>query len=205
MFELQSKLTHQIVLAVASAVAVADNHVVSWFNGKSVVYTQFVTVQAFQLVSWFNGKSVVYTPFVTVQAFQFISQTIVLVTVKSNKVPTLVKLEPNIVDFKLVQESVVASAVTVIFALQSNDTQLIVLGVANVTAVVAVQDVHIVLSPVLVQLLIQVISVVNASVPVVVGRVKVHVFDIDDIIGAVNVLFVNVCVHVNVTSQTLVV
>ena len=55
-------------------------------------------------------------------------------------VPTLVKLEPVTVDFKVVPVKVPASAVTVISALPLKATPLIFLEVANVVAVVALPD-----------------------------------------------------------------
>jgi hypothetical protein len=62
-----------------------------------------------------------------------------LVTVKLVKVPTLVKLDPVTVDFKVVPVKVPASAVEVIVIspLPSNATPLMVLAVANLVAVAA--------------------------------------------------------------------
>ena len=62
-----------------------------------------------------------------------------LVTVKFANVPTLVKLEPVTVDFKVVPANVSADAAAamVISALPSNATPLIFLGVANLVAVAA--------------------------------------------------------------------
>ena len=60
-----------------------------------------------------------------------------LVTVRSVKVPTLVKLDPVTVAFNVDPVSVLASAVTVIGALPSKAVPLMALGVARVVAVVA--------------------------------------------------------------------
>jgi hypothetical protein len=53
------------------------------------------------------------------------------------KVPTLVKLEPVTVAFKVFPDKVPAAAVTVMSALPSNATPLIFLGVANFVAAAA--------------------------------------------------------------------
>ena len=97
---------------------------------------------------------------VTVAAFPVMDPAIALVTVKLVKVPTLVKLEPTIVDFKEVPVSVVASAVTVISALPSKSTVLIFLAVANLVAVPAF-PVIVVWSPVLVPLTVASPETVN--------------------------------------------
>ena len=97
---------------------------------------------------------------VTVAAFPVIDPAIALVTVKLVKVPTLVKLEPTIVDFKEVPVSVVASAVTVISALPSNATPLIFLVAANLVAVPAL-PVMVVWSPVFVPLTVASPETVN--------------------------------------------
>ena len=77
--------------------------------------------------------------FVAVAALPFILPAIGLVTVKLAKVPTLVKLEPVIVEFKVVPVKVPASAEAeiVISLLPSNGTPLIFLGAANFVAVAA--------------------------------------------------------------------
>ena len=59
-------------------------------------------------------------------------------TVAFDKIPTLVKLDPVTVDFKVVPVNVPASAVTVISPLPSNATPFIFLDVANFVAVLAV-------------------------------------------------------------------
>ena len=75
---------------------------------------------------------------VAVAALPVILPLIGLVTDKLAKVPTEVKLELIIVDFKVVPVSVPASAVTVIAALPSNGTPFIFLAVANFVAALAV-------------------------------------------------------------------
>ena len=76
---------------------------------------------------------------VTVSALPVILPTIVLDTVKFDNVPTLVKLEPVIVEFNVVPVKVPASvdAVIVISSLPSNATPFIFLAVANFVAVLA--------------------------------------------------------------------
>jgi hypothetical protein len=63
--------------------------------------------------------------------------TIGLVTVRFVSVPTLVRLEPVTLAFKVVPDSVPAAAATVMSALPSNATPLMFLGVAKVVAVAA--------------------------------------------------------------------
>jgi hypothetical protein len=60
-----------------------------------------------------------------------------LVTVRFVRVPTLVKLDPVTVDFRLVPINVPASAGTVIFPVPSKATPFIFLAVANLVAVPA--------------------------------------------------------------------
>ena len=74
---------------------------------------------------------------VTVAAFPVIEPAMALVTVKLVKVPTEVKLEPTIVEFKEVPVKVPAAAVTVMSVLPSKSTVLIFLAVANFVAVPA--------------------------------------------------------------------
>ena len=72
-----------------------------------------------------------------VAALPVILPTIGLVTVKLVNVPTLVKLEPVTVDFKVLPVNVPASAVTVISPVPSNATPLMFFGVSNLVAVAA--------------------------------------------------------------------
>ena len=74
---------------------------------------------------------------VTVAALPVILPAIGLVTVKFAKVPTEVNDDPRIVDFNDAPVKVVASAVTVISAVPSKATPLILLEVANCVAVPA--------------------------------------------------------------------
>jgi hypothetical protein len=71
---------------------------------------------------------------VAVAALPVMLPAIGLVTVKSVKVPTLVKLDPVTVDFRLVPVNVPASAGTVIFAVPSNATPLMVFAFDNLVA-----------------------------------------------------------------------
>jgi len=82
----------------------------------------------------FTVNAVVSVAFVTVAALPLTLPVIVLVTVKSNNVPTLVRDEARTVDFNVLPERVLASAVTVIFAEPSKDTPFIVLAVVKVPA-----------------------------------------------------------------------
>ena len=77
---------------------------------------------------------------VAVAALPVILPTIGFVTVRFANVPTLVKLEPVTVDFKVFPVKVPASAVAVIVIspLPSNATPFIFLAVANLVAVDAV-------------------------------------------------------------------
>ncbi len=77
--------------------------------------------------------------YVAVAALPVTLPVIVLVTVKLASVPTLVKLDPVIVEFKIVPDKVPASATAVIdiSALPSNATPLIFFVVANFVAVAA--------------------------------------------------------------------
>jgi uncharacterized membrane protein len=77
---------------------------------------------------------------VAVAAFPVILPTIGLVTVKFAKVPTLVKLDPVIVEFNILPVNVPASAVIVISPLPSNGTSLMFLTVANLVAVPALPE-----------------------------------------------------------------
>ena len=85
--------------------------------------------------------AVIFPAVVAVKALPVILPAIALVTVKFANVPTLVKLEPVIVDFNVVPVKVPASAVTVISPLPSNATPFIFLDVANFVAVLAVSAV----------------------------------------------------------------
>ena len=100
---------------------------------------------------------------VAVAAFPVILPTIGLVTVKFANVPTLVKLEPVIVDFKLVPVKVPASAVEVIVIspLPSNATPFIFLAVANFVADVAVPAVVAVVALVAVAAFPVILNLVN--------------------------------------------
>ena len=71
---------------------------------------------------------------VAVAALPVMLPAIGLVTVKSVKVPTVVKLDPVTVDFRLVPVNVPASAGTVIFAVPSNATPLMVFAFDNLVA-----------------------------------------------------------------------
>ncbi len=77
--------------------------------------------------------------YVAVAALPVTLPVIVLVTVKLASVPTLVKLDPVIEEFKVVPDNVPASAIAVIeiSALPSNATPLIFFVVANFVAVAA--------------------------------------------------------------------
>ena len=77
---------------------------------------------------------------VAVAALPVMLPAIGLVTVKLVKVPTLVKLDPVTVDFRLVPVNVPASAGTVIFPVPSNATPFIFLAVANLVAVPALPE-----------------------------------------------------------------
>ena len=83
---------------------------------------------------------------VAVAALPVILPAIALVTVKFANVPTLVKLEPVIVDFKVVPVKVPASAVTVISPLPSKPIPFIFLDVANFVADVAVAALPVILN-----------------------------------------------------------
>ena len=105
---------------------------------------------------------VAFVASVAVAALPVILPDIGLVTVKSTNVPTLVKLEPVTVAFKVVPVNVPASAEAVmsIFALPSNAIPFIVLAVANLVAVPAL--------PVVVVAVPAVVAVVAvAALPVV--------------------------------------
>ena len=73
--------------------------------------------------------------FVAEAAFPFILPSIVLVTVKFDKVPTDVKLELTTVEFKEVPVSVPAFAAIVISPVPSNATPFIFMEVANFVVV----------------------------------------------------------------------
>ena len=106
-------------------------------------------------------------------------------TVKLVKVPTLVKLDPVTVDFKVVPVKVPASAVTVIFAVPSNATPFIFLAVANLVAVPA-------------------LPVVVVAVPAVVAVVAVPAFPVIlPAIGLVTVKLVKVPTLVKPEVTTL--
>ena len=98
---------------------------------------------------------------VAVEALPVILPAIALVTVKFANVPTLVKLEPVIVDFNVVPVKVPASAVTVISPLPSNATPFIFLAVANFVAVLAVPAVVAVVAVVAVAALPVILNLVN--------------------------------------------
>ena len=103
---------------------------------------------------------VAFVASVAVAALPVILPDIGLVTVKLANVPTLVKLDPVIVAFKVVPVNVPASAVTVISALPSNATPLMVFEEANLVAVPAL--------PVVVVAVPAVVAVVAvAALPVV--------------------------------------
>ena len=78
-----------------------------------------------------------------VAALPVIFPTIGLVTVRFPNVPTLVKLEPVTVDFKVVPVNSSAAAVAgiVISALPSNATPLIYFEAANLVAVPALPEI----------------------------------------------------------------
>jgi hypothetical protein len=78
---------------------------------------------------------------VEVAAFPVMLPLIGLVTVKSVKIPTLVKLEFVTVEFKVAPVKVPAAAGTVISLLPSNATPLIFFGAANFVAVPAFPDI----------------------------------------------------------------
>jgi hypothetical protein len=133
---------------------------------------------------------VAFVASVAVAALPVILPTIALVTVKFAKVPTLVKLEPVIVAFKVVPVNVPASAVDVIVIspVPSNATPFIVLAVANLVAVPALPVVVVAVPAV-----VAVVAVVAvAALPVILPS-----------IGLVTVKFANVPTVVKLEPVTV--
>ena len=87
----------------------------------------------------FNVATLVVSPVkpVAVAALPVMLPSMGLVTFRLTSVPTLVKLEPVTVEFRLAPVSVPAAAGTVIFALPSKATPLIFFEAASLVAVPA--------------------------------------------------------------------